>query len=128
MSTNLLLLTNEQNTSRISKSETQWLDELNVEVRQYKIKFQNCYIFVDGFDEATNTIYEFFGDYWHCNPDLYKDDYFNEIKLKTAKQIREEDSLRFKIFRELGYNIKFVWENDYKKKKLLYSEFNDYLI
>lgn len=26
---------------------------------------------VDGFCEQTNTVYEYHGDYWHGNPDIY---------------------------------------------------------
>lgn len=127
VSTNLLLLDNNQARSRISKGEIKWLDELGISNRQYKIKVENTYLYADGYDESTNTIYEFFGDYWHANPDKYKATYYNQSVYKTAQEIRDRDANYFKLLRALGYNIKFVWENDYTKNHLLFSEFNDYL-
>ena len=40
---------------------------LGVVDRQVKI---DGYI-VDGYDSKTNTIYEFNGDFWHGNPNIY---------------------------------------------------------
>lgn len=128
VSTNLLLLDNNKMQSKISKSETLWLDDLNIKIRQYRIQINDCYLFADGYDEKTNTIYEFFGDYWHCNPLKYKADYYNQRTYKTAKETWERDKQYFNTLRKLGYNIKFVWESDYKYKNLLFSEFNDYLM
>lgn len=127
VSSNLLLLNPLTTTKRISNSETEWLDRLNIKLRQYRIDLENKITFVDGYDSETNTIYEFFGDYWHANPIKYKEDFYNARSHKTAKEIWEIDQWHFKQYRSLGYNIKFVWEYDYKQLKLMFSEFNDYL-
>jgi hypothetical protein len=39
-------------------------------------------------------IIEFNGDYWHCNPSIYSEDYIIKQTNKTAKQIWEHDKLK----------------------------------
>ena len=70
----------------------------------------------DGYCKETNTVYEFHGDAYHGNPDVYKDDAqchpFSEksaIELYAATKLREQKIL------ELGYNLVVMWENDWKK-------------
>jgi len=70
------------------------------------------WIFADGFDPVTNTIYEFWGDYWHGNPIIYngnKRTYFGttfgELYEKTLRK-------REKILSN-GFNLVEIWENDF---------------
>lgn len=69
---------------------------------------------VDGYCEETNTVYEFHGDYWHGNPELYEaedetyfGEHFGELFRKTMERENE--------IRELGYNLVVMWENDWLK-------------
>lgn len=59
-----------------SYPEKCWLDSLNIQnnYRQYKI---GKYI-VDGYDPNSNTVYEFYGDYWHGNPNIYNKNDMNK--------------------------------------------------
>ena len=41
---------------------------------------------VDMLNEKNNVVVEYFGDYWHCNPDTYDDDFFNKNLKCTAKE------------------------------------------
>lgn len=99
--------------SRVSKNEQSFLDEIKIpkENRQFTIpttKYQ-----VDGIDN--NTIYEFLGDYWHGNPRLHK----RETPIATSKltcgDVYDRTFRRFYKLTELGYNVKYVWEDDWKK-------------
>jgi very-short-patch-repair endonuclease len=67
-------------------------------------------------------IIEFNGDYWHCNPLIYQDDYFNHTLKKYAKEIRQNDLDRQNDLHILGYNILVIWEHDWKTNKLLVLE------
>lgn len=58
-------------------------------------------------------IIEFNGDYWHCNPNIYNENYFNKSKQMTAKQIWEFDDKKRKCAEENGYKILYVWEEEY---------------
>ena len=62
-----------------------------------------------------NKIIEFNGDYWHCNPRKYKEDYINKTTKMTAKEIWKKDEEKKRIAEKFGYHIYYVWEMDYKK-------------
>ena len=100
---------------KISKKEIGFLIHINLqnipEYRQKKIKSK----WVDGYDPISNTVYEFLGDYWHGNPKKYNLDSINpqtkctygELNIKTFNRLRE--------LKEMGYNVKYIWENDWNK-------------
>lgn len=75
---------------------------------------------VDIYVPSTNTIIEYFGDYWHCNPEKYHKDYYHTQVHKTAQQIWDYDSKRLKSFEENGYTVILIWERDYKNGYLTY--------
>lgn len=62
-----------------------------------------------------NRMIEFFGDYWHCNPKKYNEDYFNKKMKKTAKEIWEHDKIRINHLKTLGFDVMIIWEHDYMK-------------
>jgi hypothetical protein len=102
----------------ISNKETKWLDFYSIpkEYRQYKIKINNKHFKVDGYDPLTNTIYEYYGDYWHGNPNKYNPNEINKRCKKTFGELYEETLQREKILKENGYNVVAIWENDLKSK------------
>ena len=70
-------------------------------------------------DYVLNTkIIEFYGDYWHANPMIYKADqklsFFNG-EIRSACDIWEKDRLRVNRIEKLGYSVKIVWEKDYRE-------------
>jgi hypothetical protein len=60
---------------------------------------------VDGFDEKTNTVYQYHGCFWHGCIKCYSSDFINN-KNKTAMQIRNA-----------GYNLIEMWECNWTKSK-----------
>lgn len=101
-----------------SKLEREWLDTIGVDK-----KYRNTFIRIDGklykFDAYvpdTNTIYEFYGDFWHGNPDRFKEGENNKSKISFSdlydKTIKREDFLKQK-----GYNLITIWEKDFINKK-----------
>lgn len=62
-----------------------------------------------------NKIIEFNGDYWHCNPRKYKEDYINKTTKMTAKEIWKKDEEKKRIAEKFGYKVYYVWEMDYRK-------------
>jgi G:T-mismatch repair DNA endonuclease (very short patch repair protein) len=61
-----------------------------------------------------NLIIEYNGDYWHCNPKKYSEDYFNQVKGKTAKELWEYDKNKVDLIIGNGYNLEIIWESDLK--------------
>ena len=70
----------------------------------------------DGFCSETNTIYEFHGNYWHGNPELYEANVLNESTNCTMGELYRKTLNREKEIKELGYNLVVMWENDYDTK------------
>jgi hypothetical protein len=73
---------------------------------------------VDGYCEETNTCYEFHGDLFHGNPDLFEDDarphfYKNHL---TAKELYYKTIERENKIKEMGYNLITMWENDFNQQ------------
>ena len=68
---------------------------------------------------CNNKIIEFYGDYFHGNPDLYKLDKIIGSKYKhfTAEEIWKRDRERIQLIKDRGYDILIIWENEYKKNK-----------
>ena len=70
----------------------------------------------DGYCSTTNTIYEFYGDYYHGNPKIYEAsadcNHYSNLNAGELfqKTIDREDKLRC-----LGYNLVTIWETDYRK-------------
>lgn len=99
-----------------SKQETIWLDSLSVTNRNVYMKFGNKTYCVDGVDLDKKIVYEYYGDFFHGNPDIYDpedinpllNEKFGDLYLKTKE--KETDIIKN------GYEIITIWENDFKKK------------
>ena len=102
--------------NNISKASQEWLNKIEKEnniilKREYKFNPNNKKQKADGYDPVTNTIYEFYGDYWHGNPNtkkIFKNKNFHKLKHKKTLE-REE------LIKKLGYSLITIWENDYTK-------------
>lgn len=67
----------------------------------------------------TKKIIEVNGDYWHANPEIYKESDIicnKNIGKVTASEIWERDLEKKKTAESKGYQIFYIWENDIKKK------------
>ena len=62
-----------------------------------------------------DKLIEFNGDYWHCNPEIYDENFINPTTNKTAKQIWDKDNLKRKTAEKYGYKVYVVWEKDYQE-------------
>ena len=64
-----------------------------------------------------NRIIEYNGDYWHCNPAIYNEDFIHPVTKKSALEIWEKEEKKIKLARDNGFEILVVWESDYKSDK-----------
>lgn len=60
-----------------------------------------------------NKIIEFNGDYWHANPTLYDEHFYNKVKQMYANEIWEYDKNKKIAAEAHGYEILYIWEYDY---------------
>ena len=68
----------------------------------------------DGYSESINTIFEFYGDFWHGNPKLYDETKINPRTETTYGSLYEDTVKKSNIIKEKGFNIVEIWENDWK--------------
>jgi len=82
--------------------------EYNIPTTKYK---------ADGYCEINNTIYEFYGDCWHGNLELYKEDeQCHPFSDECAGSLYIKTMQREQVIKNLGYNLITIWENDYGLK------------
>lgn len=103
----------------ISHSETEWLNSLNIQRRNIKLPGLGN-LKVDGYDPITNTVYEYYGDFWHGNPEVFDPHDINPYTKTTYGQLYKNTMDRAKLIIDYGYNLVVIWEKDYEliKRKL----------
>lgn len=101
----------------VSAASQRWLDSLGVpaEHREVSIRLpgKKRPIHVDGFDPASNTVYEFLGDYWHGNPEVYDFNDINPTSRAVYGTLYRKTIRRLEQLRKAGYSVVFVWEKDF---------------
>lgn len=104
----------------ISKIEKEWLTSLNIDEinRNKTITINNKKYRVDAFVPETNTIYEFYGDFWHGNPKVYKNEEINKRSKKSFGELYRLTMMREDIYREAKFNVISIWELDYKNRTM----------
>lgn len=78
----------------------------NLKIGKYKPDFVN---------ETSKHIVEVYGDYWHCNPSIFNEDFYHPQLKKTAKEKWDNDEQRKQYLESLGYTVTVVWESDLDK-------------
>lgn len=79
-------------------------------IPSYRVDSKICDIYIP----SLNLIIEYFGDYWHCNPNKYSEDYFNQKKNMSAKEIWFYDKMKIDLIINYGYNLEVIWETELK--------------
>jgi len=74
--------------------------------------------FVDFYDLSSNKVIEFYGDYYHMNPEKYTADYYNPTTGLIARDKRIQDSNRISCLqRDFGCDTMIIWESEYNRDK-----------
>jgi hypothetical protein len=109
--------------NKYSKPSIQWLKYMEI---KFNIKIQhalNTGEFIipktlykaDGYSQVINTIFEFHGDYWHGNPDIYDKNNINTKTGLTYGELYQKTIIKSKVIRDKGYNLIEIWETDWNK-------------
>jgi len=72
---------------------------------------------VDIYIPSKKKIVECFGDFWHCNPNIYPPKYYHKYIHMNANEIWKKDEERIESFKSAGYQVEIIWENTNKKFK-----------
>lgn len=108
---------NSINESKIEKELFETIQQLlpnrNVIKKTIRIKEKWFYpdILIDG-----KYIIEFYGDFWHANPNKFKEEDIIHHSI-TAKEQWMRDQERNKILTENGYQVYIIWQYEYENNK-----------
>ena len=77
------------------------------------------YCLIDFYLRETGKVIEFYGDYWHANPIIYKPDdkvYYPQSQVFLAKDLWSRDEKRIVAIKSIDYikDVLIVWENEYR--------------
>jgi hypothetical protein len=103
---------------RISKGETDWLNFIGLPNdklhRNVLLRLDDRKIKADGYDPATATVYEFYGDYYHGNPIFYKSNMINpHTKCSFGELYQRTLEKEASIFKS-GLKLVSIWEHEWK--------------
>ena len=95
----------------IHKAESKFIEALGIPgiQRQHKIGPYR----VDAYDPQTNTIYEFLGDYWHGNLDIFDESAINANNKISFGDLHTQTFKRLRDLVDAGYCVKYIWESEF---------------
>jgi very-short-patch-repair endonuclease len=97
-----------------SKPEKMILDELINHGYTVTTQFQLGKFLFDAHVIETNILIEVNGDYWHCNPKVYKNGAINEMQ----KSHQRRDFAKKAFAAKMGYYLITIWELDINQRKI----------
>jgi hypothetical protein len=68
---------------------------------------------VDGYDETTNTVYQFHGCFWHGCKKCFRSDIMNNKNQTIMKDLYERTQETTDLLNENGYTVVEIWECDF---------------
>lgn len=100
-----------------SKKEIECFNVLKKEFEDLVIqhKIPDTKYHCDYYSPKYNLIIEFLGDKFHGNLEIYPAKKIDKMLKKTYEEINKETFTRLDIIHKKGYNIKYIWENDWNK-------------
>ena len=94
--------------------ENDWLDVIGIEKKDRQVSIGK-YV-VDGVDKVNNIIYEFNGDFWHGNPNIFESNIVNSVIGKKFGELYRNTIIKEEYLKSMGYKIISIWESEYLKK------------
>lgn len=114
------------NSSGFSKISIKWLESIMKKEKIFiqhamndgekEIKINNNKYKFDGYCKDNNTVFEFYGDFFHGNPKIYNLENTNNLCKKTFGELYKSTMEREEIIKKAGYNLITMWESDFIKK------------
>jgi hypothetical protein len=103
--------TKDKSGANVSSSGDKWLDSLGEEVleREKTMIIGNRRFKVDGFNKDTNTIYEYFGTFWHGHPSRKDLKGIHPFKKISYAELYQETLDRIQHLKDNGYKIIYEW-------------------
>lgn len=103
-----------ENVGHLAKSSSRSKKEKRLEnlLKGYSINKRVGSYKPDYLSEDKKHIIKVYGDYWHCHPKLFKEDFYHSQLKQTAAEKWAADEKRKQYLESLGYTVTVVWESD----------------
>ena len=113
------------NTDNFSKMSIMWLNYVSNGVNiqhalnggEKKLTIDNKTYKVDEFCKETNTVYEFYGCFWHGCPKCYRPNIINSKNQKHMGTLNDQSIEELDIIKNAGYNHVSTYECQLAKNK-----------
>jgi len=101
----------------VSRACDEWLDKLGIDTREWRVP--DTKMVADGYDPETNTIYEFFGSFWHGDPAVkrFRSDIVHPVLKRTYGQLYIETNGKIDRLKSLGYRVIHIWESEWTRSQ-----------
>lgn len=98
-----------------SQSENEWLDNKRISKgnRQKRLMVKGKTFLVDAYIPKSKTVYEFYGDIWHGNPDTTESNDTNPVNGISYGELYAKTISREKALKRAGYKVVSIWESDW---------------
>ena len=103
---------------KYSRQSISWLNSLenpNIKHALNGSEQMICGAKVDGFDEKTNTVYQYHGCFWHGCQKCYNEGSINNVNQEEMGDLYEKTKERSNRIKEAGYNLEEMWECKWTK-------------
>jgi hypothetical protein len=103
----------------IHRKVVKYLNSININCEiELVIPYNNSFLAYDIFIKP-DLLIETNGDYWHCNPLLYKSTdvvTFPDLIPRTAQEIWDKDKRKIEYAENNGFKVLVIWEKDINEK------------
>jgi protein-arginine kinase activator protein McsA/G:T-mismatch repair DNA endonuclease (very short patch repair protein) len=102
----------------ISQPEIKWLDSLNIpaKFRHKSIKINGKFFKPDAINLEEKIIYEFYGDFWHGNPNRYDHAIINHMTKTTFGELYQKTIDKENYYINNGFKVISIWESEFKNE------------
>ena len=115
---NTIAVVDEPIEEKYSKQSISWLNHLENPNIKHALNGGEqiiCGAKVDGFDENTNTVYQYHGCFWHGCRKCYSENTINNVNKEEMGDLNEKTKQRSNQIKEAGYNLVEMWECKWTK-------------
>lgn len=120
-----------RNKNITSKGELELFNLLKEESNSYELEYATPFGIIDIYNKEKNVIIEYYGDYWHCNPLFYENDYYHKaIKMTAEEKHKFDESKNNNYLKNLNNPfIIIIWESSFKaiNKDILKEQINEFV-
>jgi hypothetical protein len=99
----------------VSNGELEFLSCIGIPMSPNNRQVRIGKYFVDGLLDT--TVYEFLGDYWHGNLNIYDSNDVNRNVNQTFGELHRKTVNKFDYLIQHNFAVKFIWECDWNKWK-----------